>query len=237
MKILYEDKWLLAAVKPQGMPTQPDKTGDADLLSALEAETGQPLGLLHRLDRPVGGVMLFAKEKAAEGFLAKEMQAGRLEKTYLTVLCGKLPAESGTLTDYLLKNGRTNLSAVVPAALKRAKKAVLHYTCLGERETPEGILTLAAIRLETGRHHQIRVQMAHAGCPVWGDRKYGQKYGQRVQGGQTCIALWSYHLEGRHPAKKARFSFAALPQEAPFSLFAEECAGLETLPFAFSEKV
>ena len=92
MKILYEDAVMLAAVKPQGMPAQADKTGDLDLLSALEEYTGQPLGLLHRLDRPVGGVMLFAKEKRAEAFLAKEIQEHRLKKAYLTVLCGRLPA-------------------------------------------------------------------------------------------------------------------------------------------------
>ena len=104
MKILYEDAVMLAAVKPQGMPAQADKTGDLDLLSALEEYTGQPLGLLHRLDRPVGGVMLFAKEKRAEAFLAKEIQEHRLKKAYLTVLCGRLPAAEGGLEDYLLKN-------------------------------------------------------------------------------------------------------------------------------------
>ena len=113
MKILYEDAVMLAAVKPQGMPAQADKTGDLDLLSALEEYTGQPLGLLHRLDRPVGGVMLFAKEKRTEAFLAKEIQAHRLKKAYLTVLCGRLPAAEGGLEDYLLKNARTNLSEVV----------------------------------------------------------------------------------------------------------------------------
>ena len=97
MKILYEDAVMLAAVKPQGMPAQADKTGDLDLLSALEEYTGQPLGLLHRLDRPVGGVMLFAKEKRAEAFLAKEIQEHRLKKAYLTVLCGRLPAAEGGL--------------------------------------------------------------------------------------------------------------------------------------------
>ena len=107
MKILYEDAVMLAAVKPQGMPAQADKTGDLDLLSALEEYTGQPLGLLHRLDRPVGGVMLFAKEKRAEAFLAKEIQEHRLKKAYLTVLCGRLPAAEGGLEDYLLKNART----------------------------------------------------------------------------------------------------------------------------------
>ena len=133
MKILYEDAVMLAAVKPQGMPAQADKTGDLDLLSALEEYTGQPLGLLHRLDRPVGGVMLFAKEKRTEAFLAKEIQAHRLKKAYLTVLCGRLPAAEGGLEDYLLKNARTNLSEVVSKERKGAKRAALRYRRLAER--------------------------------------------------------------------------------------------------------
>ena len=223
MKILYEDAVMLAAVKPQGMPAQADKTGDLDLLSALEEDTGQPLGLLHRLDRPVGGVMLFAKEKQAEAFLAKEIQEHRLKKSYLTVLCGRLPAEEGKCEDYLLKNARTNLSAVVSKERKGAKRAVLRYRRLAERETEMGVLTLAEIELETGRHHQIRVQMAHAGVPIWGDKKYNRNFPKR---GKTDIALWSYRLEGIHPQTKERFSFTAKPKQEPFSLFAEELTEL-----------
>lgn len=218
-KILYEDKWLLAVVKPQGMPAQPDKTGDPDLLSALEAYTGQPLGLLHRLDRPVGGVMLFAKEKQAEAALARDLQEGRLRKTYLTVLCGRLPKETDTLTDFLRKNARTNLSEVVPKGAKGAKQAILQYRRLAERETAEGWLTLAEITLLTGRHHQIRVQMAHAGFPIWGDKKYHSAFPKR---GKTEIALWSYRLEGRHPQAGTPILFTAKPEKLPFSYFAAE---------------
>ena len=207
MKILYEDAVMLAAVKPQGMPAQADKTGDLDLLSALEEYTGQPLGLLHRLDRPVGGVMLFAKEKRTEAFLAKEIQAHRLKKAYLTVLCGRLPAAEGGLEDYLLKNARTNLSEVVSKERKGAKR----------------VLTLAEIELETGRHHQIRVQTAHAGVPIWGDKKYNKGVPKR---GKTEIALWSYRLEGIHPDTKQPFSFTAKPEGEPFSLFSEELTEL-----------
>lgn len=169
MKILYEDAVMLAAVKPQGMPAQADKTGDLDLLSALEEYTGQPLGLLHRLDRPVGGVMLFAKEKRAEAFLAKEIQEHRLKKAYLTVLCGRLPAAEGGLEDYLLKNARTNLSEVVSKERKGRKACrICGIGGIAERETEQGVLTLAEIELETGRHHQIRVQTSQAGVPLGG---------------------------------------------------------------------
>lgn len=223
MKILYEDAVMLAAVKPQGMPAQADKTGDLDLLSALEEHTKQSLGLLHRLDRPVGGVMLFAKEKQAEAFLAKEIQEHRLKKSYLTVLCGRLPAEEGRWEDYLLKNARTNLSEVVSKERKGAKRAALRYRRLAERETEQGVLTLAEIELETGRHHQIRVQTSHAGAPIWGDKKYNRNFPKR---GRTDIALWSYCLEGIHPQTKQPFSFMAKPEKEPFSLFAEELTEL-----------
>lgn len=218
IQILFEDAYMLAAVKPQGMPSQADKTGDPDLLSELEAYTGQPLGLLHRLDRPVGGVILFAKEKKAEAVLAKALQEKTLNKRYLTVLCGRLPQEQGTLEDYLFKNARTNLSEVVSKDKKGAKKAILHYKRLAEKETEIGWLTLAEITLETGRHHQIRVQTSHAGVPIWGDKKYHKNFPKR---GKTEIALWSYQLEGMHPKTKEPFLFTAKPEKEPFSLFAE----------------
>lgn len=218
MKILFEDEYILAAEKPQGMPSQADKTGDPDLLSELEAYVKHPLGLLHRLDRPVGGVILFAKDKKAEAILAKDLQENRLNKRYLTVLCGRLPQEHGTLEDYLLKNARTNLSEVVSKDRKGAKKAVLHYTKLAEKETDMGWLTLAEIKLETGRHHQIRVQTSHAGFPIWGDKKYHKNFPKR---GKTEIALWSYKLEGIHPKTKESFVITAKPEKEPFSLFAE----------------
>ena len=223
MNILFEDEYILAAVKPQGMPSQADKTGDPDLLSELENYIKQPLGLLHRLDRPVGGVMLFAKEKKAEAILSKDLQENRLNKRYLTVLCGKLPAEEGTLKDYLLKNARTNLSEVVSEDRKGAKNAMLHYKKIAEKETDIGWLTLAEIKLETGRHHQIRIQTSHGGFPIWGDKKYHKNFPKR---GKTDIALWSYKLEGIHPKTKEPFAFTAKPEKEPFSLFAEELRDL-----------
>ncbi len=219
IKVLFEDTVILAVVKPQGMPSQADKTGDPDLLSQLEAYAKQPLGLLHRLDRPVGGVMLFAKTKSAESVLSKNLQEGSLHKTYLAVLCGRLPKDEDTLTDFLRKNTRTNLSEVVMEKEKGAKQAVLHYRRIAEKVTEFGWLTLAEINLMTGRHHQIRVQTSHAGVPIWGDRKYHKTFRQK---GKTDIALWSWKLEGIHPVTKESYCFTAKPEKEPFSYFAEE---------------
>ena len=209
MKILYEDAVMLAAVKPQGMPAQADKTGDLDLLSALEEYTGQPLGLLHRLDRPVGGVMLFAKEKRAEAFLAKEIQERRLKKAYLTVLCGRLPAAEGGLEDYLLKNARTNLSEVVSKERKGAKRAALRYRRLAEEETEQGVLTLAEIELETGRQ---RMQA----CPSGGIKNITKAFRsaakRRLRSGLT---VWRASI----PIRNSRFPLPPSPKGSRFHFF------------------
>ena len=213
MKILYEDAVMLAAVKPQGMPAQADKTGDLDLLSALEEYTGQPLGLLHRLDRPVGGVMLFAKEKRTEAFLAKEIQEHRLKKAYLTVLCGRLPAAEGGLEDYLLKNARTNLSEVVSKERKGAKRAALRYRRLAERETEQGVLTLAEIELETGR---VACRRRIQACPPRGIKnitkavRSGAK--RRLRSGLTA---WRASI----PIRNSRFPLPPSPKGSCFHFF------------------
>lgn len=217
---IYEDGSLLAAVKPQGMPAQPDKTGDRSFLEEMEAYAGQPLGLLHRLDRPVGGVMLFVKTKRAEAALSKAIQEGRLRKRYLAVLAGELPGEQGRLEHFLRKNGRTNLSEIVPEGTKGAKRAALEYRRLAGKGEGGSLLTLAEITLLTGRHHQIRVQTAGVGAPIWGDRKY------HPQAARGNIALWAYSLSGIHPETGEAFSFQSLPEGEPFSAFREEISNL-----------
>ena len=216
-KIIFEDEAMLVVRKPQGMPTQADKTGDLDLLSALQQHCGHPLGLVHRLDRPVGGLLVFAKTKNAEMALAKQMQEGLLEKRYHTVLCGRLPQEKGSLINYLKKNMRTNLSEVVSSKDKMAKKAVLHYQVLQTITEEDQVLSYVEIQLETGRHHQIRVQTCHAGAPIWGDKKYNPLF---QRGGRTEIALWSYALKGVHPITKKPWYFEEFPREGAFQFFA-----------------
>ena len=210
LRILFENTDMVAVEKPQGMPAQPDRTGDADLLSLLSAQLKQELGLVHRLDRPVGGIMVFAKTKQAEAALSK-------------MIWGTLEEKSGTWTDYLFKNARTNLSEVVSASRKGAKKAILHYQVLAETMWNEQPLSLVEITLETGRHHQIRVQTSHHGAPIWGDRKYNTLQPMRGVGN---MALWSWKLEGKWEKQKDGFSIRSLPSEMPFSLFSEKLGEL-----------
>lgn len=215
LNILFEDEEILVVVKPQGVPTQPDKTGDLDMLTQLQQKVGHEVGLLHRLDRPVGGVMVFAKTKQAETAIAKAMQKGLWQKYYIAVLCGRIQQKSGTWTDYLYKNARTNLSECVSKEKKGAKKAVLQYEVLEETEHDGQILSLVKIKLETGRHHQIRVQTSTRGVPIWGDRKYAH---QNMPKGAN-IALWSDCLEGIHPSTKKEIIFSYAPKEVPFCFF------------------
>lgn len=214
IRILYEDEDMMVVEKPCGMPAQADKTGDIDLLTVLEKQKGLSLKPVHRLDRPVGGAILLAKNTDMAGRLSGFMQEGELQKYYITVLCGQLPTANGTWTDFLWKNARTNLSEVVSKERKGAKKAVLHYEVLGEKEG----LSLVRIRLETGRHHQIRVQTSFHDVPIWGDRKYNKK--NLWEKNQT-IALWSLGIEGRIGKGNQWLSVKDIPFQEPFSRFSE----------------
>ncbi|HKJ32088.1 MAG TPA: RluA family pseudouridine synthase [Balneolales bacterium] len=208
--ILYEDNHLLVIDKPQNMPAQPDISGDKDALSLLKRylkkKYDKPgnvfLGLVHRLDRPAGGVMVFARTSKAASRLTDQMRHRFIKKTYLAVVRGKTPV-SGTLTHYLLKNHDLNIVKSVSPETKKAKKAVLHYTTL---ETV-GSLSLVSVQLETGRSHQIRVQFSKEGHPLWGDYKYGNN---QVNDHQN-LALYSHKLILTHPTQKQSMIFEAVP--------------------------
>ena len=226
MRILYADGDLLAVVKPVGVPSQPDKTGDADLLRLLAPEFG-PLYPIHRLDRPVGGVMVLGRTEAGTG-------VELLHKEYMAVVCGSLPA-AGELTHYLKKRERDKTSFVVSANEKAAKLARLQYETLAERPGPPensgvdgkawpGPLQLVKIRLQTGRHHQIRVQMAAARAPLWGDRKYNPAFARYR--GKTPLALWAASLTLRD-GRGQEHTFAADPAGAPFDWFFGRALGRE----------
>lgn len=222
LNVLYEDNHLLVVEKPRNMPVQEDASKDPDLLNAakqfLIEKYNKPgdafLGLVHRLDRPVGGVMLFAKTSKAASRISNEIRLNRFNRNYLTIVRGIPKKPKGRLTDYLLKDKRENISSVVNPSTKNAKKAVLDYELIAANTKED--LSLLYIQLQTGRSHQIRVQLAHLGHPIYGDQKYGQKV--NVPGEQ--IALWASDLEVKHPTKDEKVKVECKPpKEYPWNLF------------------
>lgn len=205
LDILYEDAQLLVCEKPAGLPVQSARIGTQDLVSILKnyrmkREKDAYIGLVHRLDQPVEGVMVFAKTRAAAARLSAQAADGRMCKKYIAIVCGRPTGTEGHLVDYLLKDGRTNTSAVVPKGTKGAKRSELAYRVLDEREG----LSLLEITLLTGRHHQIRVQLSHAGLPLAGDRKYNSGPGaERFPN----VALAAHQLSFLHPATGKRMEY------------------------------
>lgn len=212
LKVLYEDNHIIVVRKDPNIPSQADKTEDLDMLTIikkyLKEKYNKPgkvyLGLVHRLDRPVGGVMVFAKTSKAASRLSNQVREKTFKKKYLAVVDGKFDQANGTLEDYLYKDERKNISKVVKSEKKNAKLAKLDYEVLAYNEIKD--LSLVKVNLHTGRHHQIRVQLAHSGHSIFGD----QKYGTRGQGKQ--IALWAYELTIQHPVSKEEMTFKCLPE-------------------------
>lgn len=218
--ILFEDNHLLVAVKPQNIPTQADSSGDRDFLTVLKDYIKEKyqkpgnvfLGLVHRLDRPAGGVMVFAKTSKAAARLSEQIRGGEAEKRYLAVICGKPRDKRGRLVNYLIKDETKNVVRIAPALIEGAKRAELDYFILESTDK----LSLADVKLITGRGHQIRAQMMGQGCPLYGDVKYGATEGR----GQN-LALWAYSLKIRHPITDKVMVFKVFPPEtAPWKYFA-----------------
>ena len=212
LNVVYEDNHIIVVEKPVNVPSQGDKTGDVDMLTIIKdyikKKYNKPgnvyLGLVHRLDRPVGGVMVFAKTSKAASRLSEAVRNKEFKKNYLVIADGKFEKKSGILENYLLKNERTNTSKVVGEGTKNAKYAKLEYEVLKYNEEID--LSLVKIKLHTGRHHQIRLQLANIGHSICGD----QKYGTRGRGKQIC--LWAYELSFVHPVSKEEMSFRVLPK-------------------------
>ncbi|OZU90596.1 RNA pseudouridine synthase [Virgibacillus indicus] len=218
--ILYEDNHLLFVEKPVNIPVQEDRTNDQDLLTYLKEDLKiryqKPgnvyLGLVHRLDRPVGGVMVFSKTSKSASRLSDSIRRNDVEKRYLAVVRGRPAKKSGVLEDYLVKDRRQNIVYTAKPNQRNAKKAVLEYEVIGIKKG----LSLLSIRLHTGRPHQIRVQMASRNCPLYGDQKYGSKVNQPGQ----QIALWSQTLAFEHPTKKEEIKIQSQPpNEYPWNLW------------------
>lgn len=212
LKILFEDNHIIVVEKKPNIPSQADKTADIDMLTIvkqyIKEKHNKPgnvyLGLVHRLDRPVGGIMIFAKTSKAASRLSDQVREKVFKKKYLAVVDGKFEQKEGTLENYLYKDERNNTSRVVKKNKKNAKLAKLDYKVLKYNEVKK--LSLVEIDLHTGRHHQIRVQLSNFGHSIFGD----QKYGTRGKGKQ--IALWAYELTIKHPITKEEMTFQDLPE-------------------------
>ncbi len=219
--IIYEDNHLLVVVKPMGVPVQADESGDPDMLTLLKrylVETyNKPgdafLGLVHRLDRPTGGVMVFAKTSKAASRLSDAIREGEVEKRYLTVVEGCPRFKQDKLRCFLKKFPERNTVAVVPELTEGAKYAELDYKVLAEDK--KNNISLLWVNLVTGRAHQIRVQMAANGTPVLGDVKYG--HGERFK---LPLCLWATELRFAHPVSGKVMDFRVYPpDELPWKLF------------------
>jgi 23S rRNA pseudouridine1911/1915/1917 synthase len=216
--ILYEDNHVIVAVKPPNMLSQADHTGDPDILSILKDYLKQKyhkpgnvyLGLVHRLDRPVGGLMVFARTSKAAARLDAQLRNHETGREYLCVAVGEVE-DKFTLTDYLIHDEIKNREVVCEADEKGAKLAILHGRCIERRERT----ALCGIRLETGRKHQIRAQMSNYGAPLWGDNRYGGG----IPGQQ--IALWGYKLTFIHPTTRKLMTFHAMPDGGIWNTYAD----------------
>ncbi|NLM46784.1 MAG: RluA family pseudouridine synthase [Firmicutes bacterium] len=211
VRFLYEDNHLLVVEKPVNMLSQGDITGEPDLLSIVKAilkrKYNKPgnvfLGLVHRLDRPTGGVMVLAKTSKAAARLSAQIREGTFTKQYLAVVHGRLPQAEGTLRHYLVKDRKTNLVAVAGKDQPKAKAASLSYRVLAVAAG----LSLVQVQLHTGRSHQIRVQFAACGHPLYGDRRYGKA----VNRPGRQLALWAYKIAFTHPVSQKRLIFTSFP--------------------------
>ena len=206
LKILYEDNHIIVVVKPFNVLSQSDDTKDIDMLTMikeyLKEKYNKPgnvyLGLVHRLDRPVGGVMVFAKTSKAASRLSEAVRENRIHKNYLAIVHGK-PLDKELLIDKISKDEKTNNSYI---DLENGKESKLIYRTLYYDKDKD--LSLIDVDLMTGRHHQIRLQMANRGFPLYGDQRYG--LGEKAQ-----IALFAYKLNFIHPVTKEEMEFKYLP--------------------------
>jgi len=219
--ILYEDKSVIVCIKDPGVPVQSDLTGDLDLLTMLinhykNKGIEEPyVGLIHRLDRPVGGIVVFGKSARAVNHLSKQLQKRTIRKTYFAVVEGA--PDDQTLEHFLKKKFKGNVSVVVEESTPKAKKAIMHIKRVSTIKIEGKLHSLISIKLETGRHHQIRVQLAHIGCPVWGDTKYNPTFSE--QKGWFNIALFAQEITFINPEHNRHMTFETDPTEFPFDQF------------------
>ena len=216
LNIIYEDNHIIVVEKIQNIPSQQDSSNDIDMLTLvkkyIKEKYNKPgnvyVGLVHRLDRPTGGIMVFAKTSKAASRLSEQIRTNKLKKTYITVVKGVLKEKEGTWKDYLIKDEKTNISTTTTKG--KGKEAILNYKVLQEKDN----LSILEITLITGRSHQIRVQTSSRGYQIIGDSKYG-KNNEKID-----LALFAYKLEFIHPTTKEALTFKLkLPNKYPYNIF------------------
>lgn len=226
MEIIYEDNDIIVCYKPAGVATETGRLGQQDMVSILRnyrAAKGEPpyIGMAHRLDQPVEGLLAFGKTQEAAGGLSRQIADRSFGKYYCAAgqnRGGDLSAEWTTLTDYLLFDRKRNLSVVADRGTPQAKKALLDYRVIGQKDD----LVCFDIALHTGRHHQIRLQMAHHGFALVGDSKYGVNSEESAQDKQPVrrqLALCCYRLRFSHPVTQKEMEFSIHPHNEIFELF------------------
>ncbi len=228
IKILYEDADILVCVKPAGTASETRKSGEQDMVSLLRnyrhGRGEEPYaGLVHRLDQPVEGILVFGKHARSTSALSRQLARGGFSKIYLAVTEKAMPQQEGRLVDFLKKDSRSNTSFVAAQGEAQAKKAELLYQVLETQARQERVQNLVRIELLTGRHNQIRVQMAHLGTPLAGDLKYGRQE-TASRGTQAAgPALCACGLEFLHPASRKKMKFHICPSQPVFQKFDYIC--------------
>ncbi len=210
LNVIYEDNHIIVVEKPAGVPTQADSTKDDDMYNLVRNyikekynKPGQAfVGIVHRLDRPVGGIMVFARTSKGASRLSEQIRNRSFTKIYLAEVYGHLKNKKGTLENYLLKDEKKNMSFISSKNEEGSKLARLDYEVIEEREST----SIVKITLHTGRHHQIRVQFSNIGHPLVGDNKYG-----KIEKGRSDVRLWAYSLEFKHPTKDEVMKFELKP--------------------------
>ena len=221
IEVLYEDNHIIVVKKPQNILSQSDITKDADMLSLvkdyIKIKHNKPgeayVGLVHRLDRPTGGVMVFAKTSKAAARLCAQIEEKSFEKVYYAVVDGCPVHKQGRLEHFLVKDQTTNIVSVCGAGVLGAKKAVLTYKVVSSKNN----ISLVRVEIQTGRSPQIRVQLSSLKTPIWGDGKYGSKKSAQN------LALWATKISFVHPTTKQKMTFISLPpmQNEPWNQFNE----------------
>lgn len=239
LNLLYEDREIIVVEKPAGVESQASRGFAPDMVSQLQTylytklstdwgkastkprkKSAKPavpyLGVIHRLDKPVSGVMVYAKTQNAAANLSSQVREGKMDKYYYAVVCGKPVDNVGNFVDYLQKDGKGNYSRIVDKSAPGAKRVELDYEVI-EHRTMERELSLVRIHLLTGRHHQIRVQFAGHGYPLWGDNRYHPDFAGGKRRGS--IALCAAELSFTHPSTGEWKTFTIKPQGGAFAWF------------------